>query len=72
MDRRNSPPPASGPVYMNCRLCWERIEIQAVNIEPLEAGRYAYRCQECGNSFLLRVNDVIALGLLDRPDDESE
>jgi hypothetical protein len=72
MDRRNKPPSPQGPVYMNCRLCWERIELKADRIEPLEAGRYAYHCQHCENSYLLRSDDVIALGLHDRGDDESE
>jgi hypothetical protein len=57
---------------MNCRLCWERIELAADRIEPLEAGRYAYHCQNCENSFLLRSDDGGALGLNESGDDESE
>jgi hypothetical protein len=50
---------------MNCRLCWERLELKAERVEPLEPGRYAYRCQACENSFLVRLEDILTLGVDD-------
>jgi predicted SprT family Zn-dependent metalloprotease len=50
---------------MNCRLCWERIQLEAGRVETLETGGFAYRCQNCENSFLLRLQDIVALGVKD-------
>ena len=52
---------------MNCRLCWERLQLEAGRVERLDPGAYAYRCQECECSFLLRLADVIELGLEPEP-----
>ena len=57
---------------MNCRLCWQRIELLADRVEPLEPGRYAYRCQRCSNSFLIRLEDILALGVDDKSDDDDD
>lgn len=52
---------------MNCRLCWERIQLDAAHVEPLEDGGFAYRCQQCDNSFLLRMEDIVTLGVTPQP-----
>jgi predicted SprT family Zn-dependent metalloprotease len=62
MERRTNPAPTAPRVFMNCRLCWERIQLEAPRVETLEAG-FAYRCQKCENSFLLRLADIVALGV---------
>ena len=73
MDERRTTPPSTSPrVYMNCRLCWQRIELLADRVEPLEPGRYAYRCQHCSNSFLVRLEDILTLGVGDKPADEPD
>ena len=63
MDRRTNPAPTPPRVFMNCRLCWERIQLDSARVEPLETGGYAYRCQQCENSYLLRLQDIVALGV---------
>lgn len=72
MDRRSNPPPTPPRVYMNCRLCWERIQLDAGRVEHLETGGYAYRCQICENSYLLRLEDILALGVVDEPASSSD
>ena len=67
MDRRTNPSPTPPRVFMNCRLCWERLQLEPARVERLETGGFAYRCQHCENSFLLRLDDIVALGV----DDES-
>ena len=67
MERRTNPRATAPQVYMNCRLCWERIELKPDRVEPLEPGRYAYRCQHCSSSFLIRLEDILALGVDDEP-----
>jgi hypothetical protein len=57
--------PTPPRVFMNCRLCWERIQLDASRVETLETGGFAYRCQHCENSFLLRLDDIVALGVRD-------
>ncbi|MEY2446724.1 MAG: hypothetical protein QOH79_200 [Acidimicrobiaceae bacterium] len=70
MDRRSNPSPTPPRVFMNCRLCWERIQLEAGRVEHLETGGYAYRCQRCENSFLLRLDDIMALGVAGEPASE--
>ena len=70
MERRTNPRSTAPTVHMNCRLCWERIELKPERVEPLEPGRYAYRCQHCSSSFLVRLEDILALGVEDEPADE--
>src|SRR5204863_5031694 len=60
-DRRTNPRPNSSRVFMNCRLCWDRLKLEAARVERTETG-YAYRCPNCENSFLLRYDDVLAIG----------
>ncbi|MEY2451037.1 MAG: hypothetical protein QOD92_611 [Acidimicrobiaceae bacterium] len=72
MDRRSNPAPAPPRVFMNCRLCWERIQLDATRAERLETGGYAYRCQKCENSFLLRLDDIVALGVAGESTTESD
>jgi hypothetical protein len=57
---------------MNCRLCWDRIQLESGRVEHLETGGYAYRCQICGNSFLLRLDDIVALGVAGDSPTESD
>jgi len=52
---------------MNCRLCWQRLQLEANRVEPLEDGGFAYRCQRCDNSFLLRLEDIFTLGVAFQP-----
>lgn len=70
-DRRANPTPPKSPVFMSCRLCWRRIQLEIDRVEPIESG-YAYRCQHCESSFLLRRQDILALGLEDDRDSSSE
>jgi hypothetical protein len=72
MDRRFNPSPTPPRVFMNCRLCWERIQLEAPRVERLETGGYAYRCQQCENSFLLRLDDIMALGVTEESATESD
>jgi predicted SprT family Zn-dependent metalloprotease len=72
MDRRTNPAAIPPRVFMNCRLCWQRIRLQADRVERLETGGYAYRCQQCENSFLLRQDDIDALGVDVEPTAETE
>ena len=65
LDRRSNPSPTPPRVYMNCRLCWGRIQLEASRVEQLDNGGYAYRCQLCDNSYLLRLQDIVALGVED-------
>jgi hypothetical protein len=71
MDRRTNPPSTPPRVHMNCRLCWERLQLTADRVEKLEMGGYAYRCQACENSFLIRLEDILALGVEEGPATES-
>ena len=72
MDRRTNPSPTPPRVFMNCRLCWERIQLDSARVEPLETGGYAYRCQHCENSYLLRLQDIVALGVADETTSTSD
>ena len=54
------PPSSESRVFMNCRTCWERIQLEPSRVERTESG-YAYRCQHCEGSFLLRVEDALAI-----------
>jgi len=72
MDRRSNPSPTPPRVFMNCRLCWDRIQLEPSRVEQLETGGYAYRCQKCDNSYLLRLQDIVALGVADEPTPSSD
>ena len=72
MERRSNPAPTPPRVFMNCRLCWDRIQLDAARVETLETGGYAYRCQKCDNSFLLRLADIVALGVAEESSTESD
>jgi len=72
MDRRSNPSPSPPRVFMNCRLCWERIQLDPARVESLETGGYAYRCQQCENSYLLRLADIVALGVAGESTTESD
>jgi hypothetical protein len=72
MDRRSNPSPTPPRVFMNCRLCWERMQLDASRVEQLETGGYAYRCKHCENSFLLRLSDIVALGVADESPTEPD
>jgi hypothetical protein len=65
------PPQMDARVFMNCRLCWERIRLQLDRVQVLETG-FAYRCQRCDNSFLLRLEDILAIGSDDQPGSSSD
>jgi hypothetical protein len=60
------PPQTAPPVFMNCRLCWERIQLHLDRVEVVETG-FAYHCQRCDNSFLLRLEDILAIGSDGKP-----
>jgi predicted SprT family Zn-dependent metalloprotease len=72
MDRRSNPSPTPPRVFMNCRLCWERIQLETSRVEELETGGFAYRCQKCENSYLLRLDDIVALGVAEQSPQAAE
>jgi hypothetical protein len=72
MERRMNPGPTPPRVFMNCRLCWERLQLDGARVERLDNGGYAYRCQRCENSFLLRLDDIVALGIAEDSPTESD
>ena len=57
---RNRAP--SGAIFVDCRLCWRRIKLQADQVE-IVGGTVVYRCQECESPFLVRSDDAASLGL---------
>ena len=61
-DRRRASRSGTGPIRVDCRLCWRRIELDAERIEIAE-GRIVYRCQHCDSPFLIRADDAESLGL---------
>ena len=61
-ERRSRRPGSTRDVYMNCRLCWKRVQLDPARAEVVD-WQVVYHCQECESTFLIRTEDAIALGL---------
>lgn len=66
-ERRWHRPSSPAGLFMNCRLCWQRIRLQPERVVLLDDGLIAYQCQYCESSCLIRTDDAVALGV--RPKD---
>jgi hypothetical protein len=64
IDRRTAPRFATpGSIYMDCRLCWQRIRLEPDRVQILH-WEYVYRCHYCDMTFLIREEDAVALGVV--------
>ena len=62
-DRRTAARPATpGAIYLDCRLCWRRLKLEAERVEVVH-WEYVYRCPHCDSTFLIREDDAAALGV---------
>jgi uncharacterized C2H2 Zn-finger protein len=52
-----------GSIYMDCRLCWRRMKLEADHVEIVH-WEIVYRCPHCDSTFLIRQEDADGLGVL--------
>ena len=61
-DRRQASPLSGDGVYIDCRVCWRHIKLDPTRVE-IDSAQVVYRCQNCGETFAIRDDDAIALGV---------
>ncbi|MEY2448470.1 MAG: hypothetical protein QOH79_1946 [Acidimicrobiaceae bacterium] len=54
--------PATGSIFLDCRLCWRRIKLRPERVEVVD-NTVVYRCQDCESPFLIRWDDAAGLGV---------
>jgi anti-anti-sigma factor len=59
-DRRINRTTTSADIFVNCRLCWHRVQLEANRVE-ISDSQVVYRCQQCDNTFLIRAADAASL-----------